>query len=46
VVFGLFFIVFPAGLVLYWVVSNLISLAQMLVIYKGMEKKGLHVRNA
>lgn len=46
VVFGLFFIVFPAGLVLYWVVSNLISLAQMLIIYKGMEKKGLHVKNA
>lgn len=46
VVFGLFFIIFPSGLVLYWVVSNLISLAQMLYIYKGMEKKGLHVRNA
>ena len=43
VVFGVFFMWFPSGLVLYWVVSNLISLAQMLYIYKQMEKKGLHV---
>lgn len=43
VVFGIFFMWFPSGLVLYWVISNLISLAQMVFIYKSMEKKGLHV---
>lgn len=46
VAFSVFFLWFPSGLVLYWVVSNLISLAQMLYIYRGMEKKGLYVRNA
>ena len=46
VAFSVFFIWFPSGLVLYWLVSNLISLAQMLYIYRGMEKKGLHSRKA
>lgn len=46
VAFSVFFIWFPSGLVLYWFVSNLISLAQMLYIYKGMEKKGLHTKKA
>lgn len=44
VAFSVFFLWFPSGLVLYWFVSNLISLAQMLYIYRGMEKKGLHTR--
>jgi YidC/Oxa1 family membrane protein insertase len=44
VVFGVFFVIFPAGLVLYWVVSNLLSLAQMVYIYRDMEKRGLYVR--
>jgi len=44
VAFSVFFLWFPSGLVLYWVVSNLISLAQMLYIYHGMEKKGLYTR--
>ncbi|CAM4270543.1 membrane protein insertase YidC [Pseudoalteromonas byunsanensis] len=45
-VFTFFFIIFPfpSGLVLYWLVSNLITIAQMLFIYRGMEKKGLKVR--
>ncbi|OHU84744.1 MULTISPECIES: membrane protein insertase YidC [Pseudoalteromonas] len=45
-VFTFFFIIFPfpSGLVLYWLVSNLITIAQMLYIYRGMEKKGLKVR--
>ncbi|CAH9060017.1 Membrane protein insertase YidC [Pseudoalteromonas sp. CIP111854] len=45
-VFTFFFIIFPfpSGLVLYWLVSNLITIAQMLIIYRGMEKKGLKVR--
>ncbi len=46
VAFSIFFFWFPSGLVLYWLVSNLISLAQMLYIYKGMEKKGIHTRKA
>lgn len=46
VAFSVFFLWFPSGLVLYWFVSNLISLAQMLYIYRGMEKKGLHTRKA
>ena len=46
VAFSVFFLWFPSGLVLYWFVSNLISLAQMLYIYKGMEKKGLHTKKA
>ncbi|WP_194868802.1 membrane protein insertase YidC [Pseudoalteromonas sp. PPB1] len=44
VIFSVFFIWFPSGLVLYWLVSNLISIAQMLYIYRGMEKKGMKVR--
>ncbi|WP_372588629.1 membrane protein insertase YidC [Pseudoalteromonas xiamenensis] len=44
VIFSVFFLWFPSGLVLYWLVSNLISIAQMLFIYRGMEKKGLKVR--
>jgi YidC/Oxa1 family membrane protein insertase len=46
VAFSIFFLWFPSGLVLYWLVSNLISLAQMLYIYRGMEKKGLHTKKA
>ncbi|NMM42269.1 membrane protein insertase YidC [Pseudoalteromonas arctica] len=44
VIFSVFFLWFPSGLVLYWLVSNLISIAQMLIIYRGMEKKGIKVR--
>lgn len=33
------FVTFPSGLVLYWVVSNLISIAQQLMINKAIEKK-------
>ena len=39
VIFSVFFLWFPAGLVLYWLVSNIISLIQMLVIYKAIENK-------
>ncbi|NTS76349.1 membrane protein insertase YidC [Catenovulum sp. SM1970] len=41
VMFTIFFLWFPAGLVLYWLVSNLISLAQMVWINKQIEKQGL-----
>ncbi|WP_115720517.1 membrane protein insertase YidC [Gallaecimonas mangrovi] len=38
---GVFFAFFPSGLVLYYVVSTLMSIGQQLIIYKGLEKKGL-----
>ena len=38
VVFTFFFLWFPAGLVLYWVVNNLLSMAQQYVITKQIEK--------
>jgi YidC/Oxa1 family membrane protein insertase len=41
VVFSIFMAWFPSGLVLYWLVSNLISIAQMKVIFKGIENKKL-----
>ncbi len=44
VIFSVFFLWFQSGLVLYWLVSNLISIAQMLYIYRGMEKQGIKVR--
>jgi len=46
VVFTVFFLFFPAGLVLYWLVSNLISLSQMLWIYRQLEKKGIGPKRA
>ena len=39
VVFSVFMAWFPSGLVLYWFVSNVISIAQMKVIFSGIEKK-------
>lgn len=38
VMFTFFFLWFPAGLVLYWVVNNLLSMAQQYVITKRIEK--------
>ena len=43
-IFMFFFLWFPAGLVLYWLVSNLITIVQQQMIYRGLEKKGLHTR--
>jgi len=45
ILFTVFFLFFPAGLVLYWLVSNLISIAQMLWIYRQLDKKGLSSKN-
>jgi YidC/Oxa1 family membrane protein insertase len=39
VVFSIFMAWFPSGLVLYWFVSNLISIAQMKMIFDGIAKK-------
>ncbi|WP_321463740.1 membrane protein insertase YidC [uncultured Vibrio sp.] len=44
VMFTFFFLFFPSGLVLYWLVSNIVTLIQQTLIYKGLEKKGLHTK--
>jgi YidC/Oxa1 family membrane protein insertase len=41
VIFTFFFLWFPAGLVLYWLVSNIVTLIQQTYIYRQFEKKGL-----
>ncbi|MFP4136933.1 MAG: membrane protein insertase YidC [Halomonas sp.] len=38
IVFTFFFLWFPAGLVIYWVVNNIISIAQQYVITRRIEK--------
>ncbi|WP_448567621.1 membrane protein insertase YidC [Thalassotalea ganghwensis] len=38
VMFTIFFFWFPSGLVLYWLVSNIISIVQMKMIFSGMAK--------
>ena len=37
VIFTIFFLWFPAGLVLYWVVNNILSISQQYVITKQIE---------
>lgn len=44
VVFTVFFLWFPSGLVLYYTVSNLVTIVQQKLIYRGLEKRGLHTR--
>ena len=44
VAMSLFFFIFPAGLVLYWLISNLITLIQAKFIYASMEKRGLQTK--
>ncbi|MBA5764167.1 membrane protein insertase YidC [Vibrio sp. 404] len=44
VMFTFFFLFFPSGLVLYWLVSNIVTLIQQSLIYKSLEKKGLHTK--
>lgn len=38
---SIFFLWFPAGLVLYWLISNVITLIQAKIIYSSMEKRGM-----
>lgn len=45
VIFTGFFLFFPSGLVLYWITSNTITIVQQWLIYRNLEKKGLHTRN-
>ncbi|MDU0353353.1 membrane protein insertase YidC [Paraglaciecola aquimarina] len=44
VAMSLFFFIFPAGLVLYWLISNIITLVQAKFIYASMEKRGLQTK--
>jgi YidC/Oxa1 family membrane protein insertase len=44
IVFTFFFLFFPAGLVLYWVVNNTLSIIQQYIITKRIEKSGLPSR--
>jgi len=41
VIFTAFFVMFPAGLVLYWLMSNIVTLIQQTIIYRSFEKQGL-----
>jgi len=42
VMFTFFFLWFPSGLVLYWLVNNLLSIAQQYVITRQIEKASAH----
>ncbi|NMH60627.1 membrane protein insertase YidC [Alteromonas ponticola] len=44
VMMSVFFLWFPAGLVLYWLISNVITLIQAKIIYASMEKRGLQTK--
>lgn len=44
VIFTVFFLWFPSGLVLYYIVSNLVTIIQQQLIYRSLEKRGLHSR--
>jgi YidC/Oxa1 family membrane protein insertase len=41
VMFTIFFLWFPSGLVLYWLIGNIVAIGQQLFIYRSLEKKGL-----
>ena len=40
-IFTVFFAFFPSGLVLYWVVNNILSIAQQWLIIRNLERAGL-----
>ncbi|WP_372880399.1 membrane protein insertase YidC [Psychromonas sp.] len=44
VIFTFFFLWFPAGLVLYWLMSNIVTLIQQTMIYRSFESKGLSAK--
>jgi YidC/Oxa1 family membrane protein insertase len=43
VIFTFMFLEFPTGLVLYWLVNNILSVAQQMLIDRGAKRKGLLV---
>ncbi|MCK0535396.1 MULTISPECIES: membrane protein insertase YidC [unclassified Anaerobiospirillum] len=44
-VFTFMFCTFPAGLTIYWLVSNIFTIFQQVIIFKSLEKKGLHFKS-
>ncbi|ART80504.1 membrane protein insertase YidC [Oceanisphaera avium] len=46
IIFTFFFLWFPAGLTLYWLVSNIVTITQQWYIFRQLEKKGLHGKPA
>ena len=46
IAFSIFFFFFPAGLVLYWVVNNILSIAQQYVITKKIENQAKAAKNS
>ena len=42
VMFTFFFLWFPSGLVLYWLMSNVVTIIQQTMIFRTLEKQGLH----
>ncbi|MFV0370497.1 MAG: membrane protein insertase YidC [Azonexus sp.] len=46
IIFGVMFLFFPAGLVLYWVVNNILSIAQQWQITRMMEQGGKAANDA
>lgn len=44
VAMSIFFFFFPAGLVLYWLISNVITLVQAKIIYASMERRGISAK--
>ncbi len=46
IVFTVFFMFFPAGLVLYWVINNILSIAQQAVITKRITGKPIFARDS
>ncbi|WP_457913564.1 membrane protein insertase YidC [Candidatus Gillettellia adelgis] len=45
IIFTVFFLWFPSGLVLYYIVSNLVTIIQQQFIYRSLERYGLHSCN-
>lgn len=45
-VFTFMFCTFPAGLTLYWLVSNCFTIFQQVIIFRSLEKKGLSMKKA
>ncbi|AKC59608.1 membrane protein insertase YidC [Blochmannia endosymbiont of Polyrhachis (Hedomyrma) turneri] len=45
IIFTIFFLWFPSGLVLYYIISNIITIVQQQIIYHELEKKGLTINN-
>ncbi|CAL1328969.1 membrane protein insertase YidC [Candidatus Providencia siddallii] len=42
IIFIIFFLWFPSGLVLYYIISNFVTIIQQQFIYRSLEKSGLH----